>query len=80
MVRENLIVGVEISFALDENRAGGRVKIIHGADHTEGKGLLKAEKRGRRYRNAPITEAVEEVDEHAFSRSHYGWILPLILR
>jgi hypothetical protein len=38
---KDLIVHVEIALAFDEDRPGGRVKIINGFDHTKAQRFLQ---------------------------------------
>ena len=61
---EELVVDVEVPFALHENRTGSRVEVVDGGDHAQGEGLLQAEKGGGGDGNPLLPEHVEESDKH----------------
>ena len=70
MVGEDLIVGVEVPFALDEDSAGRRVEVVHGTDQAEGECLLKTEKGGRGDRDPLFPEHVEKSCKHGIPSIH----------
>jgi hypothetical protein len=49
---KNLVVEIKISFALNENGTGARVKVIDGVDQSHAQGLLKPKEGGGRDRDA----------------------------
>ena len=66
IVGKDLVVDVEVPFALHEDGTGRRVEVVDGADHAQGKGLLQAEKGGGGDGNPPLPEHIEESDKHGF--------------
>ena len=64
IVGKDLIVGIEVPFALDENGTGRRVEVVQGADQAQGEGLLQAEKGGGGDGDPPFAEHIEEADKH----------------
>jgi hypothetical protein len=61
---EDLVVEVEVAFALYQDGPGRGVKILQGGYETETEGLLEAEEGSGSGRDPDFTEFIEEVDEH----------------
>ncbi len=64
MVGEHLVIGVEVPLALHQNRPGGGVEVLHGADEPHPQRLLEFQKGRGLYGNTPVTEGIEEFNEH----------------
>ena len=60
---KDLVVHIEIPFAFDQDRPGGRVKIIDGRDDAEAQGLLEPQKGRGGDGKTPFTQGIKEFDK-----------------
>ena len=72
VVGKDLIVEIEIPFALDQDGAGGRVEIVEGTDKPQVEALLQPQEGGGGDRDPQLLQKIEKFREHDPSHDASG--------